>query len=225
MGGDIQLKKHVEDELSWQPSVDEASIGVGVRDGIVTLTGRVRSYAEKMAAEHAVMRIRGVKAVASEIQVSLPGAHERADEDIARAAINVLLWNAVVPKDTVKVKVTKGFVTLSGVVEWPYQQYNAEREVSRLIGVTGVINDIEVKPARKPVSADIKTGIEAALKRSAELEARRIHVETHGSTVVLTGAVSSWPERRAAERAAWSAPGVTKVENKLLVSAAMATAG
>jgi osmotically-inducible protein OsmY len=225
MGGDTQLKKHVEDELSWQPSVDQASIGVSVKDAIVTLTGHVRSYSEKMAAERAVMRIQGVKALASELQVSLPGAHERTDEDIARAALNVLVWNAVVPKDAIKVKVTKGWVTLSGVVEWSFQKHNAEREISRLIGVTGVTNEIELKPSRKPVSAEIKTGIEAALKRSAEVEAGRIQVETRGSTVVLTGAVSSWPERNAAERAAWAAPGVSKVENKLLVSAAMVTAG
>jgi osmotically-inducible protein OsmY len=151
--------------------------------------------------------------------------HERTDEDIARAALNVLVWNAVVPKDAIKVKVTKGWVTLSGVVEWSFQKHNAEREISRLIGVTGVTNEIELKPSRTPVSAEIKTGIEAALKRSAEVEARRIHVEIRGSTAVLTGTVSSWPERNAAERAAWAAPGVSKVENKLLISAVMVTAG
>jgi osmotically-inducible protein OsmY len=224
MGGDTQLKKHVEDELRWQPSVDEASIGVSVKDAIVTLTGHARTYAEKIAAERAVMRIKGVKALASELQVSLPGAHERTDEDIARAALNVLGWNAVVPKDAVKVQVTKGWVTLSGAVEWSFQKHNAEREISRLMGVKGVINEIDVKPSRTPASAEIRTGIEAALKRSAEVEARRIHVEINGPTVVLTGTVSSWPERNAAERAAWAAAGVSKVENKLLISSAMVTA-
>ena len=225
MGGDTQLKKHVEDELSWQPSVDEAFIGVSVKDAIVTLTGHVRSYAEKIAAERAVMRIQGVKALASELDVSLPGTHKRTDEDIARATANALVWNAVVPKDAIKVKVINGWVTLSGVVEWSFQKHNAEREVSRLIGVKGVIDEVEVESPRAPVSAEIKTGIEAALKRSAEVEARRIHVEIRGSTVVLTGAVSSWPERNAAERAAWPSPGVSNVENKLLISAAMVMAG
>jgi osmotically-inducible protein OsmY len=225
MGGDTQLKKHVEDELSWQPSVDEASIGVSVKDAIVTLTGHVRSYPEKMAAERAVLRIQGVKALASELQVSLPGLHERTDEDIARAAANALEWNALVPKNAIKIKVTKGFVTLSGVVEWSFQKHYAEREVSRLNGVKGVYDEVVVKPLRTPASVEIKNGIEAALKRSAEVEAQRIHVEVRGSTVVLTGAVSSWPERNAAERAAWAAGGVSKVENKLLITAAMVAAG
>jgi osmotically-inducible protein OsmY len=224
MGGDSQLKKHVEDELMWQPIVDQASIGVGVKDAIVTLTGHVRSYAEKLAAERAVLRIHGVKALVSELGVSIPSAHERTDEDIARAAANALAWNAVLPGDTIKVKVTKGWVTLGGVVEWQYQKHNAEREVSRLLGVKAVINDIEVKPSLKPVTGDIKIGIEAALRRSAEVEARRIHVETRGTTVVLTGTVSSWPERNAAERATWAAPGVSKVENKLLINSTMAAA-
>jgi osmotically-inducible protein OsmY len=210
MGGDTQLKNHVEEELRWQPEVNEAAIGVRVQDAIVTLTGNVPSYAEKMAAERAVMRIHGVRALASELQVSLSGAHERTDEDIARAAANVLAWNALIPKDTVKVKVSDGFVTLSGVVEWSYERRNAERDISQLIGVKAVLNSIEVKPPRVPGSAEIKSGIEAALRRSAEVEAKRVHVEIHGSTVVLTGAVSSWPERQAAERAVWSAPGVSK---------------
>ncbi len=229
MGGDTQLKKHVEDELIWQPSVDQASIGVSVKDSIVTLTGHVRSYAEKMAAERAVLRIQGVKALASELDVTLPGTHERTDEDIARATADALAWNAVLPrlltKNAINVKVTKGLVTLGGMVEWPYQKHNFEREVSHLIGVRGVVNQIEVKPSRTPVSEDIKIGIEAALKRSAEVEAGRIRVEIRGATVVLAGTVSSWPERNAAERAAWAAPGVSKVENKLLISSAMATAG
>ena len=225
MNGDIQLKKHVEDELGWQPSVDEASIGVSVKDAVVTLTGNVRSYPEKMAAERAVLRIQGVRALASELQVSLPGMHERTDEDIARAAATVLAWNTLLPKDAIKVKVSKGFVTLSGVVEWSYQKHSAEREVSRLMGVRRVFDEVVVNSLRTPMSAEIKTGIEAALKRSAEVEAQRIHVETRGSTVVLTGTVSSWPERNAAERAAWAAPGVAGVQNKVLINTAMAMAG
>jgi osmotically-inducible protein OsmY len=224
MGGDTQLKKHVEDELSWRPGIDEAAIGVGVHDAIVTLTGHVRSYTEKMAAERAVMRIHGVKALVSELDVLLPG-HERTDEDIAQAAVNVLLWNAAVPKDSIKAKVSEGWVTLRGAVEWPFQRHDAERTISQLVGVKGVINEIEIKPKQTVVAAAVKTGIEAALKRSAEVEARRIHVEVRGSTVVLTGTVSNWPERNAAERAAWAAPGVSKVENKVLISASMATAG
>jgi osmotically-inducible protein OsmY len=190
MGGDTQLKKHVEDELRWQPSVDEAAIGVSVHDAIVTLTGHVRSYAEKMAAERAVMRIHGVKALASELEVLL-ARHERTDEEIAQTAHSVLLWNAAVPKDAIKAKVTKGWVTLSGAVEWPFQRYTAERTISHLIGVKGVINEIEIKPSRTVVTAEVKTGIESALKRSAEVEARRIHVEvrcSHRDSFQLAGA-------------------------------------
>jgi osmotically-inducible protein OsmY len=217
------LKKHVEEELNWEPSVDEAAIGVSVKDAIVTLRGHVRSYSEKSAAERAVLRIHGVNAVVSELEVTLLG-HERTDEDIAQAAANALLWNSLLPKEAVKVKVSRGWVTLSGIVEWQYQRATAEQAVSDLFGVKGVTNDVQVKPKRMPTSTEVKAGIEAALKRSAEVEAQRIHVETRGSTVMLTGTVYTWPERSAAEKAAWAAPGVSKVQNDITVSTALASA-
>lgn len=224
MGGDIQLKQHVEDELKWQPGVNEAAIGVSVKGGVVTLMGTVQSFTEKLNAERAVMRIRGVKALASELTVALPGSQERSDEDIARAAVTALQWNATLPKDAIKIKVVKGFVTLSGTVEWSFQIKSAERSVSHLYGVKGVLNQIRLKASRTPSSAEIRSGIEAALKRSAEVEARRIEVEVKGSTVTLVGNVSSWPERDAAERAAWAAPGILKVDNQLLVNVPVAVA-
>lgn len=222
MGGDTKLKEHVESELRWQPNINEAAIGVGVQDAVVTLTGFVPSYLEKIAAERAVLRIRGVKALASELQVSMPGSRELKDEEIAHNALSVITWNAAIPKNMVKVKVGHGIVTLSGSVDWPFQKHDAEREVSHLAGVKGLVNMIEVKPVQTVASTEIKAGIDAALKRSAELEAKRIHVETQGSKVVLTGTLASWPERNAAERAAWAGPGVTSVENKILINASMA---
>lgn len=223
MSDDSHLKKHVEEELRWEPSVNEAAIGVSVKDAVVTLTGHVRSFSEKDAAERAVLRIRGVRAVVSELGVSLLGPHERTDEDIARAASDALQWNATLPKDAVRIKVSKGIVTLSGTLEWQYQREMANRAVSGLIGVKGVVNQIQVKSSRKPTSAEVKSGIEAALKRSAEVEARRIQVEIHESTAVLTGTVDSWSERRAAERAAWAAPGVSNVKNNIYVGIVTST--
>lgn len=224
MGGDFQLKEHVEEELSWEPSVNQTGIGVSVHDAIVTLSGRVRSYSEKGAAERAVLRIRGVKALASELEVTLPGEYERTDEDVARSAANVLVWNAALPKDAIKIKASNGWLTLSGAVPWNYQRIIAERAVSHLVGVKGLTNEIQLKPVLKPTPTEVKASIEAALKRSAEVEARRIHVETHGSTVVLAGIVDSWPERTAAERAAWAAPNVSDVQNDIHVRMAMTTA-
>jgi osmotically-inducible protein OsmY len=221
MNGDAELRKHVEDELAWESSLDEAAIGVNVADAVVTLTGHVRNYAEKLAAERAVMRVRGVHGLVSKLEVTVPHAHRRTDEDLAQAAVNALTWNAQLP-DTITVRVDHGFVTLGGSVELPYQRITAEREVSRLTGVKGVVNDIHLKPSR-PVTAEIKAGIEAALKRSAEVEARRIAVHLHGSTVVLTGTVASWQERHAAERAAWAGPGVTRVENDIRINSSMAS--
>lgn len=224
MGGDAQLKKHVEEELSWESSIDDAAIGVSVHDAIVTLSGHVRNYAEKISAERAVLRIRGVRALISNLDVMIPDTNQRTDEDIAETAAAILRWNTQLPEDMVKVKVHSGVVTLSGEVEFPYQKKAAEREVSRLMGVKGFINDIRIKPPSVPAIEKIKAGIEAALKRSAEVEAQGIGVRMDGSTVTLTGTVSSWPERNAAERAAWAGTGVSRVDNKILINCSMAAA-
>jgi osmotically-inducible protein OsmY len=224
MGSDSQLKRHLEEELRWEPSVNEASIGVGVKGAVVTLSGHVASYVEKEAAERAVLRVRGVKALASELDVILPGSYQRTDEDIARAAADALNWNTTLPKDAIKVTASKGFLKLRGTVKWEYQRRIADRTASSLIGVKGVTNEIQVNPPEMPTSEEVKRGIEAALKRNAEVEAQHIYVEAHGSTVVLTGAVDTWRERSAAERAAWGAPGVSKVENKITVGTVASSA-
>jgi len=216
MKTDTQLQQDVMNELKWEPSVKAAEIGVSVKDGVVTLSGYVDSFYKKWAAERAAARVFGVKAVAEEIQVRVPGSLKRTDEDIARAAANALEWNVTVPYDRVKVKVQDGLVTLSGEVDWWYQKSAAEDAVRNLMGVVLINNKITIKPAVKPL--DVKDKIEKAFQRNALLDARRITVETHGGKVILRGSVRSWVEREQVQRAAWAAPGVSEVNNYIIVN-------
>lgn len=219
---DLALKKAVESELNFEPSVDPAEIGVAAKDGIVTLTGHVRSYWEKVAAERAAERVSGVKAVVNEMDVRLPGSSERTDQDIARAAIDSLRWNVLVPQDRIKVKVGYGWVTLKGTVEWQFQKEAAEKAVRKLFGVKGVTNIIEVKA--RVSKGEVKAAIEDALRRSAELDAKRIRVDVEGDRVILHGTVGSRFEREEAERAAWRAPGVRIVDNQIMIGEVAAAA-
>jgi osmotically-inducible protein OsmY len=213
---DSELKRDVENELKWEPSVNEAHIGVTAKDGVVTLTGHVPSYAEKYGAERAAKRVFGVKAVADELDVKLPGSVIRNDEEIAQACINAFKFNYSVPADKIKVLVADGWVTLEGQVEWQYQKEAAMNAVRYLTGVTGVSCKITVKARVSPT--DVKNKIEAAFKRSAEIDARSVNVEALNGKVILRGNVRSWAEREEAQRAAWAAPGVNAVENELLVT-------
>ena len=209
------IKNNVEQELRWEPSVCATKIGVSVNDGVVELDGHVGSLYEKWAAERAALRVVDVTSVASEIIVDLPFESERTDEDIASAAANHLNWNSQVP-DTIKLKVSNGWITLEGTAEWQYQKDEAARAVRSLRGVKAVSNEIGLKPTVN--TTGIKVKIEDALKRDAQIEAKDITVETSGALVTLRGHVHSWRERDDAEHAAFSAPGVGSVSNLLTVS-------
>jgi osmotically-inducible protein OsmY len=213
---DNELKTHVQSALDWEPSVDPSDIGVSVDDGVVTLRGNVASYAERMAAERAVLHVYGVKAVANDLAVHLGSLFERTDTEIARAAVAALKWNALIPKDKITVTVASGWLTLTGAVDWQYQRDAAFRAVRDLTGVKGVTNSVTVKSHVK--STDVRDKIEAAFKRSAEIDARRVNVTALNGKVILSGNVHSWFERQEAERAAWAAPGVTQVEDRLTIT-------
>ena len=212
---DRQIQEDVQQALDWEPSVDAAEIGVTVEKGVVTLRGDIQSFAEKEAAERVALGVYGVKAVANDLAVRLGAERKRTDSDIAQAIVSALRWSASVPHDKIDVAVTNGWVKLSGKVDWDYQRAAAGRIVRDLTGVVGVSNAITVEPHVSVT--DVKSKIEAALKRSAEVDARRISVAASDGKVVLSGNVHSWFERDQARRAAWAAPGVKDVEDRIMI--------
>lgn len=213
---DENIQQEVLLELRWDSRLQPNEIGVAVKDGVVTLTGYVDSYLKKLAAKEAALRVQGVKAVANDIQVRLPGMSERTDTDLARAAREALLWDIEVPSDRVKITVSNGWVTLEGEVDYGFQRMAAERAISRLAGVKGVSNLIVVKPRVMPER--LKEDIEQALVRNARNDAQHIQVNVEGRKVILRGTVSSYAEKEAAEYTAWAEPGVTEVEDHILVA-------
>jgi osmotically-inducible protein OsmY len=216
---DEQIQSEVIEELRWDPRVQSNEIGVAVKNGIVTLTGQVNSYLKKVAAEDAALRVPNVKAVANDIEVRLPAFPERTDTDIAAAVLNALRWDAVIPIDRIHVTVSQGWVTLKGEVDYYFQKTDAEHTIRRIAGVKGVTNLIIVKPHVLP--SDLKQSIEKALIRNAQTDAKNITIEVQGSKVILRGTVRAYAEKKAAERTAWSAPGIAEVDNQIMVSPAL----
>ena len=217
MPDDMTLQAMVMDELAWTPNVDAAHIGVAAQNGVVTLSGIVSSLAEKVAAEQAARRVKGVQGIAQEIVVRLPTAHRHTDEEIADRALKVLNWDLEVPDEQIQVKVENGIVTLTGTVTYHFQRAAADRDIRRLGGVTDIVNLLEIRPSADQVADPVSVHhkIENALRRSADMEASHVSVEVSGSKVTLRGRVKTWWERSLAESAAWSAPGVTQVDDQL----------
>ena len=213
---DQNLKQNVLDELSWDPIINAAHIGVTARDGVVTLTGHVKTYGEKWAAERIASHVVGVKAIAQELEVRFVGDNPHQDDDIAKHALNVIAWDVFVPHKDVKVQVENGWVTLSGSVQWNFQKHNAESDIRRIDGVKGVSNDITI--ISDVQASDVRSQIKAAFKRSAVIAEDDITVVTNGGKVTLTGEVESYYSRALAENAAWSAAGVTQIDDQITLN-------
>ena len=216
MKPDHEIELDVKDELQWDPNLDATDIAVSVKKGVVTLAGFVKNYADKYEAESAAKRVAGVLGVANDIEVRMPSVDERPDPEIARDAVAAIKSQLPISSENIKVIVKDGWVTLEGQVEWQYQRSTAENSVRRIKGIKGVSNLIQLKPHAQP--AEIKRKIQEAFRRNAEVDANRITVEANGGEVILKGTVRSWIEREEAERTAWAAPGVIKVEDRIIVS-------
>ncbi|HEX6335016.1 MAG TPA: BON domain-containing protein [Flavisolibacter sp.] len=213
MKSDLEIQQDVISQLKWEPFVKVSNIGVSVKNGIVTLSGNVDSYAQKMAAEKAVRKVAGVKAIAEDIQIGVSPTYNLTDTEIAASVINALKWHSAVPDEKIQVRVENGIVTLEGEVDWEYQRSSARNAVASLLGVRNVFNNIMLKP--KVSATDIKKKISDAFHRSASIDAEKIDVEVTGDKVILRGKVRSYAEKDDAEEAAWCAPGVARIENRL----------